>query len=138
MLSRVAESLYWTGRLTERAGHVAQLLDVHLSLLLDSGQTSLEALARFWQQFLALCADPAEYARTEQPLVATKVVKEGDVLYRMAADVYGFATNEVLQRVVERNPGITDVNRILVGTTIRFPDVSDLRARTAGPTSRGQ
>jgi uncharacterized alpha-E superfamily protein len=73
MLSRVAESLYWTGRLTERAGHVAQLLDVHLSLLLDSGQTDSAALARFWQQFLALCADPAEYARTEQPLVATMV-----------------------------------------------------------------
>ena len=73
MLSRVAESLYWTGRLTERAGHVAQLLDVHLSLLLDSGQTSAAALTRFWQQFLALCADPAEYARTEQPLIASMV-----------------------------------------------------------------
>jgi uncharacterized alpha-E superfamily protein len=73
MLSRVAESLYWAGRLTERAGHVGQLLDVHLSLLLDSGHTSPATLAQFWQQFLALCADPAEYALTEQPLVASMV-----------------------------------------------------------------
>lgn len=73
MLSRVAESLYWMGRLAERAGHVSQLLDVHLSLWLDSGQVDSQELAHFWQQFLALCADPDEYALTEQPLDATLV-----------------------------------------------------------------
>jgi general secretion pathway protein A len=74
----------------------------------------------------------------EPPIVATKVVQEGDGLYRLALAVYGFVNDEVLRRIVERNPEITDVDRILVGSSIRFPDVSDLRARTPGPTSRAQ
>jgi uncharacterized alpha-E superfamily protein len=37
MLSRVADSLYWTSRYIERAEHTARLLDVHLNLLLESG-----------------------------------------------------------------------------------------------------
>ena len=35
MLSRLAESLYWTGRYVERAEDTARILDVYLSLLLD-------------------------------------------------------------------------------------------------------
>jgi uncharacterized alpha-E superfamily protein len=35
MLSRIAESLYWIGRLVERAEDTARLLDVHMSLLLE-------------------------------------------------------------------------------------------------------
>jgi uncharacterized alpha-E superfamily protein len=73
MLSRVAESLFWVGRLAERAGHVAQILDVHLSLLLDRGHTGDDGQAQFWQNFLALCADPDEYAKTEHPLAASMV-----------------------------------------------------------------
>ena len=82
--------------------------------------------------------DPAAPQPAEAPLVDTRVVRKGDNLSRLAADVYGFATKEVLQRVAERNPGIADLNRILVGTAIRFPDVSDLQARRPGPTPQGQ
>ena len=74
----------------------------------------------------------------EQPLVATRVVRKGDTLLRLALDVYGFPVDEVFQRVVERNPGIANVNWILAGTEIRFPDVSDLQARTPRPASHGQ
>jgi phage tail protein X len=56
----------------------------------------------------------------------------------LAANVYGFATAEVLQRIVKHNPGIGDVNRILVGTAIRFPDVSDLQPTTPRPPLREQ
>ena len=35
MLSRVAESLYWTGRYIERAENVARFVDVNLNLMLD-------------------------------------------------------------------------------------------------------
>lgn len=35
LLSRVADSLYWTGRYLERAEHTARLVDVSLNLLLD-------------------------------------------------------------------------------------------------------
>jgi phage tail protein X len=82
--------------------------------------------------------DPAALQPAEAPLIDTRVVRRGDNLSRLAADVYGFATKEVLQRVAERNPGIADVNRILVGTAIRFPDVSDLQARRSGPATPGQ
>ncbi len=73
MLSRVAEALFWVGRLTERAGHVSQLLDVHLSLWLDRGQADDITQAQFWQNFLELCADPSEYARTELALSPSMV-----------------------------------------------------------------
>ena len=71
-------------------------------------------------------------------VVATIIVKEGDTLLRLARGVYGFASEAVLRRVVARNPGITDGNRILVGSAIHFPDVSDLQARQPGSTSREQ
>ena len=35
MLSRIAESLYWIGRSTERAEDTARLLDVHYHHLLE-------------------------------------------------------------------------------------------------------
>jgi general secretion pathway protein A len=73
-----------------------------------------------------------------RPRVATRVVQQGDTLFQMASEVYGFANDEVLWRIVERNPQMTDVDRVLVGTTIRFPDVSDLRPRTPGPKSRAR
>ena len=37
MLSRVADSLYWMSRYLERAENAVRLLDVTMSLMLDSG-----------------------------------------------------------------------------------------------------
>jgi general secretion pathway protein A len=74
----------------------------------------------------------------ERPVVATRVVKEGDTLYHLTTEVYGFATSEVVQRVLDRNPGIADPDRILYGTTIRFPDIADVRARQPGATPQAQ
>jgi hypothetical protein len=53
-------------------------------------------------------------------------------------DVYGFPLDDVFQRVIEQNPRVSNVNRIQAGTTIRFPDVSDLQAKQSGLTSQGQ
>lgn len=55
MLSRVAESLYWTSRYLERAEHTVRLLDVNLGLMLDRSQTSAE---RRWQRVLAVLGNP--------------------------------------------------------------------------------
>jgi general secretion pathway protein A len=74
----------------------------------------------------------------QQSVVATRVVRQGDTLLRLAMDVYGFPLDEVFQRVREQNPRISNVNWILAGTTIQFPDVSDLQARKAGSASHGQ
>jgi len=77
--------------------------------------------------------------QTSDPLpVDTRIVKQGNTLFSMARDVYGFVDARVIQRIVESNPEIADVNKVLVGTEIRFPDVSDLRARRPEPTSQDQ
>jgi hypothetical protein len=57
---------------------------------------------------------------------------------RLTLDVYGFPVDEVFRRVIEYNPRISNVNWIQAGTTIRFPDVSDLQARRPRTTSSGQ
>ena len=75
-------------------------------------------------------------AQADRPLVATRVVRQGDTLLRMTMDVYGFPLDEVYRRVLVQNPRITDVNWIRAGTTIRFPDVSDLQA--GGPRNAPQ
>jgi len=56
LLSRVADALYWIGRYLERAEHVARLLDVHSTMVLDLPDGSAE-----WREMVALCRDDAEY-----------------------------------------------------------------------------
>src|SRR5438093_616341 len=45
MLSRVADSMYWTARLIERAENVARFVDVNLYLTLDLGPAAGEQWA---------------------------------------------------------------------------------------------
>ena len=49
MLSRVADSLYWTSRYLERAEHTARLIDVGLNLMLDQSDAAVE---RRWGRLL--------------------------------------------------------------------------------------
>jgi uncharacterized alpha-E superfamily protein len=58
MLSRVAESLYWTARYLERAEDVTRLLDVNFHALLDA---QVEDRGQTWQQLLALLGDEPLY-----------------------------------------------------------------------------
>jgi uncharacterized alpha-E superfamily protein len=51
MLSRVADSLYWTSRYLERAEHTARLIDINMGLMLDRSRVSAE---RRWQRVLAV------------------------------------------------------------------------------------
>lgn len=50
MLSRVADSLYWTSRYLERAEHNARLIDINMGLMLDRSRMSAEGR---WQRVLA-------------------------------------------------------------------------------------
>jgi uncharacterized alpha-E superfamily protein len=45
MLSRIAESCYWIGRLVERADYTARLLDVHYHNLLQNHPSESAQLA---------------------------------------------------------------------------------------------
>ena len=56
MLSRVADSLYWTSRYLERAEHTARLIDINMGLMLDRSRLSAESR---WQRVLAAVGSPA-------------------------------------------------------------------------------
>lgn len=59
MLSRVADSLYWIGRYTERVENTARLLEVNLQLMLDFDALDDRGADSNWQAVLqtTLCAD---------------------------------------------------------------------------------
>ena len=59
MLSRVADSLYWMSRYLERAENTVRLLDVTMSLVLDTGGANAEAR---WQRMAAALGKPAAAA----------------------------------------------------------------------------
>src|SRR5271170_2862856 len=77
MLSRVAESLYWTSRYLERAEHTVRLLDINLGLMLDKSHTSAE---RRWVLVLAALGSPSH------------IKWEGDA-YRLVQDLCFDATS---------------------------------------------
>ena len=49
-------------------------------------------------------------------------VHTGDTLYQLAWRTYGAANYTTLDMLRAANPGITDVNRILAGRVLAFPD----------------
>jgi uncharacterized alpha-E superfamily protein len=55
MLSRVADSLYWMSRYLERAENTVRQLDVTMSLLLDSSETSADTR---WNRLLTSLGNP--------------------------------------------------------------------------------
>lgn len=57
MLSRVANSLYWTGRYVERAENIARLIDVNLQLLLDFRKLNDAAVAGHWMPIVQSTGD---------------------------------------------------------------------------------
>lgn len=64
MLSRVADSIYWMNRYTERAENVARFVDVHLHLQLDAAFGADEQ----WAPILATSGDQAAFdARYPSP-----------------------------------------------------------------------
>jgi uncharacterized alpha-E superfamily protein len=58
MLSRVAESLYWTARYVERAEDVTRLLDVNFHALLDA---QVEDRGQTWLQIVQLLGDEERF-----------------------------------------------------------------------------
>jgi general secretion pathway protein A len=51
----------------------------------------------------------------------TRVVRAGDRLGRLLADVYGTSNGRLMKRVKQRNPALRDCNVIMEGATIVFP-----------------
>jgi len=57
LLSRVADSLYWTARYLERAEHTARLVDINMGLMLDLSRVSAE---QRWKRVLAALGHPRD------------------------------------------------------------------------------
>jgi uncharacterized alpha-E superfamily protein len=70
MLSRVAESLYWTARYLERAEDVTRLLDVEFHGLLDA---QIEDHGEPWQRIVTLLGDEAAYREHFDTFTAASV-----------------------------------------------------------------
>jgi uncharacterized alpha-E superfamily protein len=58
MLSRVANSIYWLSRYTERAENVARFIDVNLQMILDLPSGSTEQ----WAPLVIITGDDADFA----------------------------------------------------------------------------
>jgi uncharacterized alpha-E superfamily protein len=72
MLSRVADSLYWMSRYLERGENTVRQLDVTMSLMLDTSDTSVEAR---WQRMMgALGKPPAMEWNGDMDAMARKLV----------------------------------------------------------------
>lgn len=63
LLSRVADSLYWTSRYVERAEHIARILRINTNLLMDVGDLEPETVERQWRSVMRIAGmkdEPAD------------------------------------------------------------------------------
>ena len=66
-------------------------------------------------------ADEKIPEKTPSPII--RIVEKGDNLFRLTMKVYGYADDELVERVRRTNPRIKDSDKILVGDEIVFPDI---------------
>jgi general secretion pathway protein A len=67
--------------------------------------------------------------KIDQSFPLTQRVKYGDSLFGLTKKIYGYTDAKLVEGVKQSNPRIKDVNRILVGEEIVFPEVSENQAK---------
>ena len=77
-------------------------------------------------------AEAKAAARRDRTVVATRVVKPGDNLHRLAVEVYGISGKKVVDAIIRSNPGLKNPNVLPVGTRVRFPEIAGKQAATNG------
>lgn len=77
MLARDADSMYWMSRYVERAEHVARLLLVNTSVLIDVGELPPAMLTQHWQGLLSILRLPqlADAPAEDQRGIAARVAQ---------------------------------------------------------------
>ncbi len=75
MLSRVANSLYWMARYTERAENIARIVDVNLQLLLDMRNLDEKRLTAYWEPIVQATGDDEAFFKAH-PHATGKAVTE--------------------------------------------------------------
>jgi len=66
-------------------------------------------------------------SKTSSPVIRT--VKKGDSLFGLTKKIYGYTDAKLVEGVKQNNPRIKDINKILIGEEIIFPEVSDNKAK---------
>jgi hypothetical protein len=69
-------------------------------------------------------AGPDEKDKNEDRQSRLVVIKEGDNLYRIILRTYGTYNDELVRLVLSENPKISSPKHIVVGRTIKLPDVN--------------
>ena len=67
--------------------------------------------------------DPSPIASDPVPTQTIRIVKKGDNLFRLTKKVYGYADDKLVEGVKQSNPRIKDINKILIGEEIVFPEI---------------
>lgn len=65
--------------------------------------------------------------KTSSPII--RIVKKGDNLLRLTKKVYGYADDKLVEGVKQNNPRIKDINKILIGEEIIFPEIVGSQAK---------
>jgi len=69
--------------------------------------------------------DPSPIASDPVPTQTIRIVKKGDNLLRLTKKVYGYADDKLVEGVKQSNPRIKDINKILIGEEIIFPNLKE-------------
>jgi len=82
-------------------------------------------------------SEPAADTSAALPAAVTKTVARGDTLSQLVTDVYGFAQSTLelrmrLEMVKQNNPQIKDIDRIVPGEKISFPEPFDVASDGEG------
>lgn len=69
-----------------------------------------------------LPANAAELPQAPKKFPLKRLVEPGDTLWSLAVEVYGPAASNMMSRIKAANPQVRNVERIVVGTVLQFPD----------------
>ena len=82
---------------------------------------------------LASLTNPSSIrSNTDEPSpnpLPARVVKKGDNLTKLTQEAYGSVDADLLAWVRKNNPQITDIDRLLIGTRVVFPDLPNSAGR---------
>jgi uncharacterized alpha-E superfamily protein len=137
MLSRVADSLYWTSRYLERADHCARVLEANYNLLLNPSKPGRE---QRWQRISASLGLPAELSSTDsqtnvirlisEPRVAASIVSCITVARENASQVREQISSEMWERLNQLYHEITQSSMHLTGDSEPLRVIATFREGT--------
>jgi general secretion pathway protein A len=60
-----------------------------------------------------------------------RIVEEGDNLYSLTKDIYGFTNHRLIAWIKQKNPNLKNINKLQAGDLILFPEIDQSMFRSA-------